>query len=45
MTVPGKPGPDPALLKIEPDSKRAAPPSLETLARMAELRKPKEAHA
>jgi hypothetical protein len=40
VTVPGPTGPDPALLKIEQDSKRAAPPSLETLARMAELRKP-----
>jgi hypothetical protein len=44
-TVPGPTGPDPALLKIEQDSKRAAPPSPETLARMAELRKPKEIHA
>jgi hypothetical protein len=45
VTVPGPTGPDPALLKIEQDSKRAAPPSPETLARMAELRKPKEIHA
>jgi hypothetical protein len=39
-------GPDPALKKIAEDAKRAAAPSLETLARMAELRKPKpmEAH-
>jgi hypothetical protein len=32
-------GRDPVLLKIEADSKRAVPPSLETLAKMAALRK------
>ena len=30
---------DPALRKIEEDRKRAVPPSLETLAKLAELRK------
>lgn len=43
-TAPGPQGPDPALEKIKRDSERAVPPSLETLARMAELRKPKEIH-
>jgi len=38
-TVPGSTVRDPALVKIEEDSKSAAAPSLETLARLAELRK------
>jgi hypothetical protein len=39
-TVPAQhAGRDPVLLKIEADSKRAVPPSLETLAKMAALRK------
>lgn len=37
-------GPDPALEKIKRDAEKAVPPSLETLARMAELRKPKEVY-
>lgn len=37
-------GPDPALEKIKADALKAAPPSLETLAKLAELRKPKEVH-
>jgi hypothetical protein len=39
LTVPSKNEPEPALLKIEADRKKAVPPSLETLARMAELRR------
>jgi hypothetical protein len=35
--------PDPALAKIEADRAKAAPPSIEVLAKMAELRKPKVA--
>ncbi len=38
-TVPGPTGPDPALEKIKRDAALAAPPSLETLARMAELKR------
>jgi hypothetical protein len=40
-TVPMTNTPDPALEKIKADAKKAAPPSLETLAKMAELRKAK----
>jgi uncharacterized protein YdaU (DUF1376 family) len=39
ITTPPPPNQDAALRKIEEDSKRAAKPSLEVLARMAELRK------
>ena len=39
ITVPSKNEPDPALLKIEEDAKKAAPIPLEVLARMAELRR------
>ena len=38
VTVPSKNEPDPALLKIEEDAKKAAPIPLETLARMAQIR-------
>jgi len=38
VTVPSKPGRDPALVKLDEDAKRAAGPSLETLARMAAIR-------
>lgn len=38
-TVPGKTERDPALVKIEQDAKRAAPPSQETRERLAQLRK------
>lgn len=38
VTVPGRQGPDPALVKIEEDRKRAVPPPLEVLERMAKLR-------
>jgi hypothetical protein len=41
QTVPGAVEPDPALLKIKTDAAKAVPPSLETLAKLAELRKPK----
>lgn len=37
-TVPGSKEKDPALVKLEEDAKRAAAPSLETLARLAALR-------
>jgi uncharacterized protein YecA (UPF0149 family) len=39
ITTPPPPNQDAALRKIEEDSKRAAKPSLEVLAKMAELRK------
>ena len=39
LTVPSKNEPDPALLKIEEDAKKAAPIPLEVLARMAQIRK------
>jgi hypothetical protein len=39
ITTPTPPNQDAALRKIEEDRKRAVPPSLETLARLAELRK------
>ena len=39
LTVPPSNEPNHVLLKIEADRKKAVPPSLETLARMAELRK------
>jgi len=39
VTTPPPPNQDAALRKIEEDRKKAVPPSLETLARMAELRK------
>lgn len=39
VTVPMSDKPDPALEKIKADAKKAAPPSMETLAKMAELRK------
>jgi len=39
VTTPPPPNQDAALRKIEEDRKRAVPPSLEVLARMAELRK------
>jgi hypothetical protein len=39
LTVPSKNEPDPALEKIKADDKRAVPPSLEVLAKMAELRR------
>jgi uncharacterized protein YdaU (DUF1376 family) len=38
LTVPSKNEPEPALLKIEADRKKAVPPSLEVLAKMAQLR-------
>jgi uncharacterized protein YdaU (DUF1376 family) len=38
ITVPGKQEVDPALIKIEKDRQLAKPPSLEVLAKMAELR-------
>jgi uncharacterized protein YdaU (DUF1376 family) len=38
MTVPSKPGRDPALLKIEEDMAKAVPPSPEILARIAALK-------
>ena len=38
LTVPSKNEPDPALLKIAEDAKKAAPIPLETLARMAQIR-------
>ena len=38
-TVPGSKEKDPALVKLDEDAKRAAAPSLETLARLAALRK------
>ena len=38
LTVPSKNEPDPALEKIKADDKKAVPPSLEVLARMAQLR-------
>ncbi len=38
-TVPGTKERDPALVKLDEDRKRAAPPSLEVLAKMAALRK------
>jgi len=38
LTVPRSNEPDPALLKIEEDAKKAAPIPLETLARMAQIR-------
>ena len=40
LTVPSKPGRDPALEKIEADRARAAQPTLEQLAALAALRKP-----
>ena len=39
LTVPSKNEPDPALLKIEEDAKKAAPIPFEVLAKMAELRR------
>jgi uncharacterized protein YdaU (DUF1376 family) len=39
LTVPASNEPDPALLKIEEDAKKAAPIPLEVLARMAQIRK------
>ncbi len=39
LTVPMSNEPDPALEKIKADAKKAVPPSLEVLARMAELRR------
>jgi hypothetical protein len=39
LTVPPSNEPNHVLLKIEADRKKAVPPSLETLARMAQLRK------
>ena len=39
LTVPSKNEPDPALEKIKADDKRAVPPSLEILEKMAQLRK------
>jgi hypothetical protein len=39
LTVPLKNEPDPALEKIKADDKKAVPPSLEVLAKMAQLRK------
>jgi hypothetical protein len=39
LTVPPSNEPDPQLLKIMADDKKAVPPSLEVLAKMAELRK------
>jgi hypothetical protein len=39
LTVPASNEPEPALLKIEADRKKAVPPSLEVLAKMAELRR------
>jgi hypothetical protein len=39
ITTPPPPNQDAALRKIEEDGKRAVKPSLEVLARMAELRK------
>jgi hypothetical protein len=39
LTVPSKNEPDPALEKIKADDKKAVPPSLEVLAKMAQLRK------
>jgi hypothetical protein len=38
LTVPSRNEPDPALLKIEEDAKKAAPIPLEVLARMAQIR-------
>jgi len=38
VTVPSKNEPDPALEKIKADDKKAVPPSLEVLAKMAQLR-------
>jgi uncharacterized protein YdaU (DUF1376 family) len=38
VTVPGTKERDPALVKLDEDRKRAAPPSLEVLAKMAQLR-------
>jgi len=39
LTVPASNEPDPALLKIEEDAKKAAPIPLEVLAKMAQIRK------
>ena len=39
LTVPSRNEPDPALEKIKADDKKAVPPSLEVLAKMAQLRK------
>jgi hypothetical protein len=39
LTVPSKNEPDPALLKIKEDDLKASRPSLETLAKMAEIRR------
>ena len=39
LTVPASNEPDPQLLKIMADDKKAVPPSLEVLAKMAELRR------
>jgi hypothetical protein len=44
IAAPAPRGPDPALAKIKADAAQASAPSLETLAKLAELRKPKEAH-
>lgn len=39
VTVPSAPGRDPALMKLDEDARITKPPSLEVLARLAELRK------
>lgn len=41
VTVPSAPGRDPALVKLDQDARITKPPTLETLARLAELRKPR----
>jgi hypothetical protein len=41
VTVPSTPGRDPALQKLDDDARLTKPPTLETLARLAELRKPR----
>lgn len=41
VTVPSAPDRDPALVKLDQDARITKPPSIEMLARMAELRKPK----
>lgn len=41
VTVPSAPGRDPALQKLDEDARITKPPTLETLARLAELRKPR----
>ena len=39
LTVPSRNEPDPTLLKIKEDDLKASRPSLETLAKMAEIRR------